>query len=752
MNQVTTDRAYMSVINIAVPRETKWQPNQVYEFTKQLFATGGNFTFLIASTSQGIEWAIEFPTKDQQSLQNTLKTFYPDVEWVINPKRSTHVGFYTFHIQTAYPFCWSLSTVQDFKDRDPLAALVGAMQSVQGEEELIYELSFNPPEQNYPLIAERLFNPSAGQVATKLVVGSLLYGKDEAGASRARQEDERKLEAIKEQALEKLVNSEGYFLETVFSIKVQAATPEQAGELANLLVAPLSQYDGERNLLAGASRESFPLVLSAREIAALWHLPTEQLRTIKGIIWVEKGRAPEPATQAEGLLLGMSKSLGQGQPVRLPYPDRVTHINIVGKTRSGKSTLITNLVSQDINNGYAVAVIDPHGDLIKDILPIIPPEREKDVILLDVADTEFPIGLNLLTVPQNVRPDAVATHILSVIKKFYADQWGGPRMQGAMYAAILTLLYVPGSSVMKISPLFTNPDFRKQILASIKDPIVNEFWLDDYDKQSASGQRDIAGPIISRMREFYRDPTIRRIICQSKSLNFRRVIDRNKIFLASLGGIGEIEAHTVGALLIAKFQLAGMSRANVPREQRTPVYLYIDEVQNLASESLGKMFSEAGKYGLSLVTANQFLSQLTDETLGAVLGNVGTNICFSVGIDTAKVMEQIMKPEFTKEDLIALDRFNAVVRMQIDGKTLPAFRVTTPPPLAKPTADNDPTNRIRENSRKYGRPASEVDEECNRRYDEPQPPAPPPAPSLPPPTDQPSPPAGGVDDREEFWE
>lgn len=363
----------------------------------------------------------------------------------------------------------------------------------------------------------------------------------------------------------------------------------------------------------------------------------------------------------------------------------------------GKTTLMHNLIDQDIRNGQGVAVIDPHGDLIQNILESsIPPKREKDVVLFDLADTEHPVPLNLLYTPVGVDRHAAVGLTMGVMKKLFADQWSATRMEDALYSALAVLVDINGATIRHVPRLFLDERFRTAILAQAHDEVALEYWREEFEMMSERYQLEVARPIMNRIRAFYRNPAIRQIIDQPESIDVRSLMDGRKIFLASLAGeTSQAESPVIGALLISKIQMAAMSRANVPVERRQNFYLYIDEVQNFVTTSLPVMFSEAAKYALSLTIANQFLRQLTGNTLDAVLGNTGTTIMFACGSQDAKDLGAYIKPIFDSETLLNLDRFQAVVKMQKSGKTLPAFNLQAPKPLNKRENATETAQRIR---------------------------------------------------------
>lgn len=485
----------------------------------------------------------------------------------------------------------------------------------------------------------------------------------------------------------------------MLGIKVRAATKERSDAIADLLNPSFSVFQSTNNVLLWADSKTFSLVLGPKEIAALWHLPNEQHQNPK-IQWVsgtplELFELPAPPYN----LLGTAQHMGQAKSIGLSYSDRI-HINIVGESGMGKSTLLHNLIHQDILNGKTVAVIDPHGDLINEIVPTIPDNRLNDVIWFDPTDKQ-PLGFNLLSVPEGLTPDVATTYILSVIKKLFGDEWGRQRMDDAVFAAIRALLEHRGTTIQDIPRMFLDQEFREEILSKVERYSVKEFWELDFGKSSADDQRRVYQPINSRLRSFYRDPIIEQVICKPHSLSIRKVMDTNKIFLTSLAGIGSEDANILGALLINKFLMAALSRAQRPKEQRTPVYLYIDEVRRLASTSLTAMFSEARKYGLYLTTASQTFSQL-GESLEEIMGNVGTNVCFAVKEPSARVLISEFKPAFAIEDLVNLSPYHIAVRMRKNQQTYPALELATPPPVTVPPDGHRKVEWVKNNSRRYG--------------------------------------------------
>jgi hypothetical protein len=462
-------------------------------------------------------------------------------------------------------------------------------------------------------------------------------------------------------------------------------------------------------------------VLSAKEMAALWHLPSEKCMQ-PSIVWSTGLLAPLPrsvASLTDGATIGTNVFQGQSQPAIIDYSDRASHVNIIGKTNVGKSTLMYQMASQDIAAGTGVGIIDPHGELADAILATsIPPDREEDVVLFDMTDIDYPVGLNFLERPPGVPLEKVAGQCLSVLRKMFDDIWSASRMEDAIYAALVALLHGEGTTIQDIHRLFHDSGFRAQLLSGVTDPLALEFWYDEFEPSSEAYKREIARAPLNRVRKFYRNKRIRRVVAQRQSLDFRDILDKGRIFIANLGGLSDIEAETLGALLVSKFQTAAMGRGELSSENPTEFFLHIDEVQNFVTTSLPKVFSEARKYGLRLVVANQFLSQLEGKTLEAIMGNVGATIIFRVGAKDAVALAPFVKPQFDVRDLVDLNRFHTVVKMQCGGETQPAFSMQTLPPQTRPADAAERMTRLRELSRrKYARHRNDVDAELLRRYE-----------------------------------
>lgn len=718
-DQVDSDNggsAFLQVLSIKVPKNTKWEPERDVMFASSLFSLPGPVTLAITSYSNRLSWKIIVRSDVVDRLVSNIYSAHKLAEIDVKPMKRAPIGFYQYQFRTAAPFAAPLMYADDFKKVDPLVGILGALNNINESESIIYQLTLKPATDKQVELGWSTITSSDVQWWHYLTIDSAAA----AATKKALGADEhaKYVPEIQRVAEGKL---RGYLMQTTLAIKIKTTSKNRADHIAEALFPAFAPLEREgHNFLVAAQPGSFSPILSANEVAALWHLPNEKC-DVPGIGWTPNVKSPLPeevSEQTGGVKIGENIYQNRTQDVWLGYDDRVTHVNIVGKTRTGKSTLMHHIIHKDIASGKGVAVIDPHGVLVDNILArSIPKRREKDVILFDISDEEYPIGINLLSGPENLTPGMITGQALAVIRKMFADNWSSSRMEDALHAALMAATAIDGATIQSIPKLFYNSSYRASALQSVKDPIALEFWYDEYEPLSAAHQREFARPITHRLRKFYRNDAIRPVVCQSSSLDFTSIIENRKIFLAKLGGIPDIEAETIGALLVSKFQMAAMSRGAISPDKIPEYYLHIDEVQNFVTTSLAQMFSEAGKFGLRLVVANQYLKQLEGATLEAVMGNVGTTIMFRVGPNDAGALAPFVAPVHTKEDLINLDRFQAIVKMQAIGKTLPAFNISTFKPFTPHKDAAERITRIKKQSRNtYARKREDVELELAERF------------------------------------
>lgn len=362
--------------------------------------------------------------------------------------------------------------------------------------------------------------------------------------------------------------------------------------------------------------------------------------------------------------------------------DRRRHMYFIGKTGMGKSTVLENMIIQDIQAGKGVCVVDPHGDLVEKVINFVPPHRINDVIYFNPSDLDFPIGFNVLESVDPSQRHLVVSGLIGVFQKIWADSWG-PRLEYVLHHAISALLEYPGSTLLGIMRILTDKAFRKRVVEKITDPVVKAFWVDEYSKYPDRFQAEAIAPIQNKVGRFLSSSLIRNILGQVRSsFTMREIMDEQKILLLNLskGRVGEDNSALLGAMMITKIQLAAMSRVDTPEEERKDFYLYVDEFQNFATESFANILSEARKYRLNLILAHQYIEQLDEKVAAAVFGNVGTLVAFRVGAADAEFLEKEFFPVFTQEDLVNLSKFDIYIKLMIDGVTSGAFSASTLPP------------------------------------------------------------------------
>jgi len=462
-------------------------------------------------------------------------------------------------------------------------------------------------------------------------------------------------------------------------------------------------------------------ILNISELASVYHLPHTSVET-PNIVWASSKTAEPPAklplitgdpAHDENIsAFGLTNFRGINHQFGMLRRDRSRHVYIIGQTGAGKSGMLELFALSDVfyNQGYCI--IDPHGDFAINNLRFVPEHRIKDVIYFNPADTAYPVAFNPLELSDPARKPNVCSEVIGVLKRMFGDSWG-PRLEHILRYTLLALLDRPETTLLDISRLLTDKDFRKETLDYCRDVTVLQFWKHEFGQWNDKQVNESIAPVLNKVGAFTANPIIRNIIGQPKSsFDVRKIMDEGKILVVNLskGLIGEDNAGILGAFLVTKVQLAAMSRSDIPDvADRRPFYLYVDEFQNFATDSFAVILSEARKYGLNLTVANQYISQMTESVRDAVFGNVGTTISFRVSADDAPILAKQFEPVFDQSDLIQMNNRHFVISMIVNGEKTPAFSATT---LALPTTPQDNFDQIVESSRQlYARNRSEVEEE-----------------------------------------
>jgi len=465
------------------------------------------------------------------------------------------------------------------------------------------------------------------------------------------------------------------------------------------------------------------MILNSEEIASIFHFPLTQLSSPK-LKWLKSRESTVPPDlPKEGIILGKNIFRSEETIVRMLDNDRRRHFYIVGQTGTGKTTLMANMIEQDIKSGKGVCFIDPHGSDVEKILGMIPPERAEDVIYFNPGDTERPMALNILeydpTHPE--QKTFLANETVNIFKKLWEaiPEAFGPMFEQYMRNALLLIMDDPesGSTLLEVPKVLADTEFRHYKLSKTSNIVVKDFWLKEAEK--AGGEAALANIvpyITSKANIFLANDLMRPIICQQKSsFDFRKIMDEKKIFLVNLskGKLGDVNSYLLGLIIVGKFLMAAFSRVDAAEEQRPDFYLYIDEFQNFTTDTIATILAEARKYKLDLIIGHQFIGQLKENIRDAVFGNVGSMAVFRVGADDAEFLVKQFEPTFNQQDLLNIDNFNAYVKLLINNQTSTPFNIKCDPPAQ---SNSEIAEKIKELSRlKYGREKVIVEKEIFER-------------------------------------
>lgn len=727
-------------------------------------------SFEIACTNKKISFYINCPRSLQELVEKQIQAQYPHafIEEIkgYNPFPKTGEMAAT-ELRLTKPYMFPFRTYKDM-ETDPLNALTNAMSKLEEHDGAAIQIIVYPAGEHWQhrpremaleiqqgknphIVARSAFGRFIGEFGSSVKDATVGNHKPDHETSQQRLDLSGRYQAINltpmqqemVKKFEEKASRPGFF--TNIRIVTASETPGTAKVHMHNLVASFLQYNmppfnGFRVKRRAQSkiikdyiyriyrRYGRKSILNTEELASLWHLPTPFLET-PNIKWLLSKKAHPPINlPSEGVLLGRNIYRGQETPIHMAREDRRRHMYILGRTGVGKTEIMKYMSVQDIKNGDGICIIDPHGDFIEDILPHIPKERAEDVILFDPFDTDRPMGLNMLEVTAEEQKDFAVQEMISIFYKLVTDPaMLGPMFEHNMRNAMLTLMADeehPGTLV-EIPRIFTDMDFQKYKVGKLRDPIVKAFWEKEMAKTSDFHKSEMLGYLVSKVGRFVENSMMRNIVGQPKnSFNFRDVMDNKKILLVNLakGKVGEMNAKLIGLILVSKIQMAALSRADQPEEDRQDFYLYVDEFQNFITDAFSSILSEARKYKLNLIIGHQFLGQLeqgagahgagSKDLRDAVFGNAGSMVTFRIGVEDAEVMAKEYAPVFNEFDLLNVDRYNAFVKLMINGTASKPFNMVTYP-LGKATLEQKKVGEaIRQLSHlKFGRPRAEVESE-----------------------------------------
>ncbi len=649
-------------------------------------------------------------------------------------------------------FAYPIATYQDLK-RDTMQSILNSLAKLDKDDGAGIQILLRPANDNWRKVAkaEAATKRKGGKGAPKGFdlglwwISQVFTALSKPPEARGEKSDQSKPEDIStldqslSQEIEEKTKQPGY--EVLIRVVASSNVAQKAQEILNGIVATFALFDAPGKngfkfvpakdidafvtayIMRFFPQDNTTNVLNATEIATLFHFPDQENIPTTQLERQTSKQVDGPRNVPEaGLLLGYNMFRGAKKAIRLADNDRRRHMYIVGQTGTGKSVFMENLALQDMLEGRGFAFVDPHGDTAEKLLSMIPKERTEDVIYFCPADMDYPLGLNMFEFHSDEQKDFLIQEAINMLYKLYDPQRQGiigPRYEHIFRNCALLLMADPnGSTFVDIPKLFRDSAYVQSKLKYVKDQHVIEFWTKEmpaFQKSSEFG--DIVSWFVSKFGAFLSNEMMRNIIGQThSSFNLREIMDEGKILLVNLskGRTGDLNSRLLGMIFVMKFQAAAMSRAEIPEDYRRDFCLYVDEFQNFSTDSFADILSEARKYRLNLIVANQFTTQLTDEVRDAVFGNAGAVVSFRVGTNDAEFLAKQFAPVFAIDDLQFLPNYNTVVRMMIGGVPVQPFSMATLPQLGQPNAQLGGALK-QLSAAKYGKPKATVDAEINQR-------------------------------------
>ena len=674
------------------------------------------FSFEIVSVNSRIHFFLCVPVSARAYVESQLTAHYPKIVLAPSPDYAPHFMALPHALaQLAFTnsYYYPLKTHKDVKDLDMMASVLGQMAKLAVSDAAAVQIRVAPAGSSWQRAASTI-------VARGIPDTSSTTGR------------------MKAHPHARLIESKIAEVGFTTAIRIIAVSKNEtnARDLLHSFAGTFGVYTlGEGNALtltepafwqkkkleqsfitrSGAVAPKYQ-ICNASELASLWHPPGLALSAIKNISWgaLLTGEAPEnlpvsPVSQGGPVAEGEEEKKQINFIARTEFKnatvtfgvkkqDQRKHVYIIGKTGTGKSTLIANMAINDMKNGEGVAVIDPHWDLCDILLDYVPSHRINDVAHLDPSDSEYPFRLNPLEVKNAVYKELVSSGIVSIFYKLYHLSWG-PRLEYILRNTILTLLNVPQSTLLQVPELLTNDQYRAKVVEKLSDQVLKNFWLNEFAKMSPQLRSEAVSPILNKVGQFLSSQIIRNIVGSPVStVDPESMMNQGKILLVNLsqGKLGEDNSALLGAMIITKIQLAAMNRVYMAEEKRRDFYLYVDEFQNFATTSFIKILSEARKYRLDLTLANQYVGQIDEDVQKAIFGNAGSIISFSMGAADARILAKEFALKYKEEELVGLGKYEVVLKLSIDNQTSLPFSATT---LPLPRSRNQNREKVLRSSR-----------------------------------------------------
>jgi len=734
-------------------------------FKYWLFGRDDHFSFEIVALSNKIAFYVVAPENNSRYLEQQIHANYPEA--IIEEVEDYNIFKPNSQVMAAYlktkrDFVFPIKTYKDMST-DPMNPLINVLSKLGKDESLAIQYVVRSAVGSWHSRVRKIVNNinKTNSITKGIEVshGSFQFFKfinvifdifrDKKKDNNNNLQEIKKLTVVEEEMLKRIEEKNSKAgLDVNLRIISCAPTKEKASIYLDNLSNAFSEYSNfsygnvllrinskrrklDKNISDFVYRrvnEKYSFLLNTEELTSIFHFPLKSTET-PNILWLTSKIAPAPADiPTEGLILGTNSYRGVEREIRIKREDRRRHTYLVGKSGTGKSVTLANMAIQDIQNGEGVCVIDPNGDLIEDILDRIPPERAEDVIVFSPADTERPLGLNLLdydpAYPE--QKSFVINEMIGILDKLYdLKATGGPMFEQYMRNAMLLVMddVSTGSTLMEIPKVLSDEEFRRLKISKCKNQTVVDFWTKEAEK--AGGEAALANMvpyITSKLTSFISNDMMRPIIGQQKSaFNMRDIMDKQKILLIDLpkGLIGEMNAFLLGMILVGKILMAALSRTDIKPAERKDFYLYIDEFQNFTTNSICQILSEARKYALNLIIAHQYIGQLTKnnntEIKDAIFGNVGTMISFKVGSEDANFLIKDFAPVFNEYDLVNVEKGMSCVKLLVDNSSTRPFTLKGIWPLLG-TKHPNMSEKIKSLSRlKFGQNVKLIEAEIRRR-------------------------------------
>lgn len=734
--QWINDQKYI-LLRVSVPKENEKAPvaaeqmfaslHGLHRSSKARFFEGSvqeHVGFEIVSQQGRIHFYVYAPESQKSFVEGQIYAQYPKAEIkdatdYVQPEALKQQSMFSTELKLVRKDVYPIKTFMNFEDVDPLSGITAVMGDLGQDEEVWVQILARPVGDGWRKKSEaelKRLQGGGGSAAGGIgnFIGDLFRaasGPSDPKTGGAKTTQPVSLDEAVSSGLREKSAKLGY----EYKVRIVAVGPDsvKTRNRLNAAIGAFKQYN-TTNLngftatkivtkkdtiiknYRGRVFNNRGQILNIEELASIFHLPNTSVET-PTIAWTtsSKGEPPEnlPLAEHEKNLTVFSETNFRDKIRKfgIKPDDRRRHVYAIGKTGMGKTNMLENMVLADMHAGRGLAVVDPHGDFIETILDLIPPERVDDVIVFNPGDRAFPIAFNVLEkVDRDAKP-LVASGVVGVFEKIYGHSWG-PRLEHILRNTVFALLDYPDSTLLDIPKLLADKKFREDVIKYIEDPVVRNFWTDEFAGYTDKQRVEAIAPIQNKVGQFLSSTTIRNVVGQKHTaVNIRQVMDEGKIILLKLskGELGEDASALLGAMLITKMQLAAMSRADIPEEERKDFYLYVDEFQNFATESFATILSEARKYRLNLAMANQYIAQMPEEVRDAVFGNVGTIISFRVGATDAAWLAKEFDPVFTETDVVNLDKYHIYLKMAIDGVTTSAFSAHTIPLPSETTPFRD---------------------------------------------------------------